>query len=136
MAKVVLISCVSKKLGQRAKAEDLYVSNLFRLNMKYAKSLLPDHIFILSAKHGVLGLYEEIEPYDETLNKMSVDRIKAWAGMVVRQLSGKVDLQRDHFIILAGEKYRKYLIPHLRSFEIPLQGLTIGKQLHYLKNNS
>jgi len=30
---------------------------------------------------------------------------------------------QDHFIIfLAGMKYRKYLLPHLASYEIPLEG--------------
>ena len=46
--KVVLISCASKKLNRKAKAEDLYISPLFKLNLKYAKSLNPDKIFILA----------------------------------------------------------------------------------------
>lgn len=36
MARIVLISCVSKKLDRRSKAEDLYISPLFKLNSKYA----------------------------------------------------------------------------------------------------
>lgn len=34
---------------------------------------------------------------------------------------------------LAGARYRKYLIPNIRSYSIPLEGLTIGRQLKYLK---
>ena len=61
MAKVVLISCVSKKLLHKSMAQDLYVSPLFQKNLQYAKSLNSDKIFILSAKYGLLKLNEEIE---------------------------------------------------------------------------
>ncbi len=37
--KIVLISCVSKKLAHRAKAKELYISTLFKLNLKYATQL-------------------------------------------------------------------------------------------------
>ncbi len=43
------------------------------------------------------------------------------------------ELNRDHFIILAGQKYRQYLLSHLKSYDIPMEGLRIGKQLQYLK---
>jgi len=52
MKKIVLISCASKKLEVKAKAADLYTSALFKLNLKYARKLKPDGIFILSAKYG------------------------------------------------------------------------------------
>ena len=132
MEKIVLISCVSKKKPHTAKAEDLYISPLFRLNLQYAKSLKPDSIFILSAKYGLLELDQEITPYDVTLNDMPSAQVKAWAEKVIEQLRKQADLQHDQFIFLAGERYRKYLTPHLAFYVIPLQGLTIGKQLHYL----
>lgn len=62
MRKTVLISCVSKKQKYRAKAQDLYISPLFKLNLEYAQELKPDAIFILSAKHGLLHLDTEIDP--------------------------------------------------------------------------
>ncbi len=52
MAKVVLISCVSKKLNYKSKTQDLYASPLFKKNLQYAKSFTPDKIFIPSAKYG------------------------------------------------------------------------------------
>lgn len=132
MKKIVLISCVSKKRTIQSKARDLYVSPLFRLNLQYAQKLEPDAIFILSAKYGLVALDEEIEPYDVTLNNMGVNERKVWAGKIVRQLQLHADLQQDFFVILAGERYRQYLLPHLMSYEIPLKGLSIGKQLQYL----
>lgn len=132
MKKIVLISCVSKKLPNRAKARDLYVSPLFRLNMGYARKLHPDAIYILSAKYGLVGLDDEIEPYDLTLNNMSAHQVKAWAKKVVGQISACANLSKDRFVILAGEKYRKFLLPHLAFYEVPMQGLTIGRQLQFL----
>ena len=43
-------------------------------------------------------------------------------------------MQKDEFIFLAGEKYRRYIIPAIKHFQAPLQGLGIGKQLAFLKN--
>ncbi len=133
MAKIVLIPCVSKKQSSKAKAKDLYTSPLFKYGLKYALSLSPDKIFILSAKHGLLELEKEIEPYNETLNKMPSKTIKEWADNVLKELNTKTNIKNDEFIILAGEKYRKYLLPSLSKYKLPLQGLGIGKQLQFLK---
>ena len=132
MKKIVLISCVSQKRTHRSKAKDLYISTLFKKNLAYARRLNPDVIYILSAKYGLLDLETEIDPYNLTLNTMSAGQIRSWADKVLQQLSQVADLNNDHFIFLAGMKYRKYLLPHLRSFEVPLEGLTIGKQLQAL----
>lgn len=134
MANIVLISCVSKKLDYPSKAKDLYISPLFRLNLEYSKKLTPDQVFILSAKYGLIELDEVISPYDLTLNNMSVKDRKAWSSKVLSQLRIQTDLDRDKFIFLAGQKYRQYIIPYLKSYEIPLEGLTIGKQLQFLKS--
>jgi len=131
--KVVLLSCVSKKLPHKAKARDLYVSPLFRLGLKYAESLHPDRIFILSAEYGLIDLEKEIEPYNRTLNRMSSTDVLAWAGRVLLQLKSSADLKNDEFIFLAGERYRKHLVPYMAKYSIPMKGLGIGKQLKYLK---
>jgi hypothetical protein len=133
MTRIVLISCVSQKLSHRAKAKDLYVSSLFKYNLKYAGYFNPDKIFILSAEHGLLNLEREIEPYNKTLNTMRSSEIKEWANNVLIQLKKETDIQKDEFIFLAGEKYRKYLIPHITNYKVPMDGLRIGEQLKYLK---
>ena len=130
---IVLISCASRKLSQRAKAKDLYISTLFKLNLKYAQKLESDNIFILSAKHGLLSLDQEIEPYELTLNNMYADEVKLWAVQVLKQISEIYSIEETIFIFLAGEKYRRYLLPHLKNIETPLEGLGIGKQLQKLK---
>ena len=135
MNKIILISCVSKKLPYKTEAKNLYVSPLFKYNLRYALSLNPDKIFILSAKYGLVDLKSEIEPYNRTLNKMKKQEIKGWSNKVINQLKEKTDLQEDEFIFLTGERYRKFLIPHIKNYKIPMQGLGIGNQLKYLKES-
>ena len=76
MKRVVLLSCVSEKRSERTTAAQMYASTFFKYNLQYAQKLLPDTIFILSATYGLLTLEEEIDPYDMTLNKMSVKERK------------------------------------------------------------
>lgn len=132
MTKIVLISCVSKKLGGESKARDLYISPLFRKCIKYAHSLSPDKTYVLSAKYGLLGLDKKVAPYDTTLNKMPSKAIKRWAERVLEQLRKVSNLKNDEFIFLAGNNYRKYLLPHIKNYKIPMKGLGIGKQLKWL----
>ena len=127
-----MISCVSKKLDKKSTAENLYISSLFKKNLTYAKSLNPSEIYILSAEHGLLKLTDEIEPYDKTLNNMRSNEIKEWSKKVIYELKSLTDLEKDEFTFLAGEKYRKFLIPEMSNVKIPMKGLKIGKQLQWL----
>jgi len=132
---VVLISCVSKKKVSPSCARDMYVSPLFKGAYKYAKKLGADKIFILSAKYGLIEETDLIEPYNETLNDKRKVEQKEWALKVLSSLSQKADLQSDDFIILAGKKYRQYLVTHISKYSVPLSGLSIGKQLAFYKKN-
>jgi hypothetical protein len=131
--RMVLISCVSQKLTRRAKAKDLYVSALFKLNLKYAETLESDGIYILSAEYGLLSLEQEIDPYERTLNDMHSGEIKQWASRVLEQIKKICSIDETEFMFLAGDKYRKYLLPHIKNSKIPLKGLRIGEQLQRLK---
>ncbi len=131
--RIVLISCVSQKLSKPAKARDLYVSTLFKFSLKYAEKLEPDNIFILSAKHGLLPLEKEIAPYEKTLNNMRSSEIKQWAISVLTQIKGICSIDETEFVFLAGNNYRKHLLPHIKHSVIPFEGLRIGEQLHKLR---
>jgi hypothetical protein len=134
MSKIILISCASKKQPSKAKAKDLYISPLFQKSLRYAQAVRPDKIFILSAKYGLVNLEQELEPYNETLNKMSVDANEQWAEKVREQIRGEnIDFENDEITFLAGEKYRKNLEHRFtRKPSVPMRGLSIGKQLKYL----
>lgn len=129
---IVLVSCAAKKAEHQAQAQDLYVSPLFQRALAYARVLGPDEIYILSAKYGLLELTVEIEPYDLTLKDMSLKDARAWADKVLSQLAEKADLRRDTFVFLAGDAYRRFIVPKLAHWEAPLAGLPIGKQLQRL----
>jgi hypothetical protein len=134
MRKIILISCVKTKAHLKSPARTLYQSDLFRKSLKFAESLPHDVIYVLSAKCGLLELSTEIEPYNETLNHMHIPQIKVWAHQVINQLRDVADLQNDSFTFLAADRYRRYLIPSLTHFDIPMKGLGIGRQLQFLKD--
>ena len=148
MKKIVLISCVSKKVSTKARAKDLYKGVLFKYSLKYANSLKTDKTLILSALHHVLDLETEIEPYDVTLSNVPKHKRKAglkilnreekqeWGKKVIEQLSKLADIENDKFIILAGQEYIKPIINHITHFELPLNGLRQGERVKFLKNNS
>jgi hypothetical protein len=133
------------KRRQKAKAEELYKSQLFVNSLAYAKQLQPDKILILSALHHLLELETEIDPYDITLSNVPKKKRKpglkilnaaekeAWGKKVIGQLSAISDLQNDTFIFLAGQEYLKPLIPHIKNYEFPLGKLPQGKRLAFLK---
>ena len=133
MNRIILISCVSMKLDRKAKAKDLYISPLFKMNLAYAELLKPKKIYILSAKYGLVDLEDELEPYEQTLNTMKMGQVKDWAIDVIEQMQGKINFQNDEIVFLAGERYRKFLMPLCRHAKVPLEGLGIGKQLGWLK---
>jgi len=133
---IVLLSCVKSKQQTPALAADLYTSTWFRSALAYAHSLQPDLVLILSAKHGVVDLDERIEPYEQTLNRMDIAERRRWAAEVLAQLGRRADLERDEFTILAGKKYREFVVPGLRRCRVPMEGLRQGEQLQYLRRHA
>jgi len=134
---IILISCVSKKGTSPCAAKNLYISDLFKKTKAYAEKN-GDKWFILSAKYGLLEPDAPIAPYEETLNtKGKAARIE-WAQRVLTQLLPQVSSQ-DTITFLAGLKYREFLADplaeHGTSISIPMEGLKIGEQLRWLKNN-
>ena len=95
MKTIVLISCVSKKGTKKVEAEKLYESALFVKSLAYAKSLKHDSIYILSAKHHLLALDAEIEPYNLTLNTMNKQEKMDWGKEVIKQLKQVADVEKD-----------------------------------------
>jgi hypothetical protein len=133
--KIILMACGRRKVNGRVKAEDLYVGRLFGKEITYAKALKTigevDEIFILSAKYGLLRLDDEVEAYNETLVKKKEKERKVWARMVLDQLAKVADLETDEFIFFAGKPYVKHLLPLIKNYSLPVQGMGIGWCLHY-----
>lgn len=135
--RIALVSCVKSKGMTPAPARDLYTSQLFKGMRRYAESKA-DAWYILSAKYGVVLPDEVIEPYEQTLNRMTKDERTAWAERVQQSLYGLFPAGVT-VVLLAGERYREGIIPFLEArgvvIEAPMAGLGIGSQLKWLKEN-
>jgi len=134
MAKVCLVSCVGAKLRYKSSASELYTSPLFKKASAFASKKF-DYWYILSAKHGLVYPDQSLEPYDLTLNRMYSNERKQWAHSVFQKLREVISLE-DEITFLTGLRYREYLLPLLKSSgyhtKIPMEGLSIGKQLSWL----
>ena len=69
---------------------------------------------------------------------MSVKERKAWSEKVFEQMKNMMNIaDYDKLFFHAGESYREFLIPKLEraglKIEVPLDNLTIGKQLSWYK---
>ena len=137
MKKIVLIACSKDKARVPCAVQDLYVSPLFRRSLAYARKLEPDAIYILSAKHWLLDLADVVAPYNCTLNGMDTEEVKAWSVRVLVKLRNVSDPDGDRYVFLAGKQYYTHIIKHLKHPPIlPLEHLSIGRRLAYLKANT
>ena len=129
----VFLSCTKQKKSSRCKAEEMYSeSSLFSKSYAYAKTLNPDKIYILSAKHHLLPLDKEIDPYNETLNDASEEEREEWANEVLKQMkAAHIDFNTKTYFF-CGENYIKYLKEHFKNHESMFEGKGIGEIMHWL----
>jgi len=136
---IALVACVKTKASTPRPAGDLYTSDLFAKASAYAEKI-SDAWYILSAKYGLVGPNEIIAPYEKTLRQMPIAQRKAWAAQVFQDLCAVAVKPGDRIVILTGEDYREYLVEPLRAFgchvEIPMLGLSFGKQKSWLKEHT
>jgi len=127
MAKIVLLSCTKSKLDKPSPAQDLYsASPMFKKTLEYGKSLEPDKMYILSAKHHLVPMTKVLAPYD--LKDFTAEEKQEWSDIVLNDLKKRYDINKTKFVFLAGEAYKKYLEPELPHTVSPLKGLRIGQQ--------
>jgi hypothetical protein len=128
-----LVSCVSGKLEHAAPARELYTSQWFGLTRRFVEHS-GSPWFILSAGHGLVDPDDVIAPYERTLNAMAIDARRDWARRVTEQMDAVLPAA-EHCVVLAGERYREFLMDYLRAryaVDVPMQGLAIGQQLQWL----
>jgi hypothetical protein len=135
MKTLYLVSCVSKKEEYATEARDIYISPWFKKARAYVEKVGSEW-FILSARYGLLEPTQVIAPYDETLKFMPRRERKKWADAVLYDLGGEVS--RGYTVIfLAGISYREFLAEPLKQMgvkvQVPMEGLSIGKQNQWLK---
>lgn len=131
---VYLVSCVKTKNPKKAQAQYLYGGNWFTKAKAYVEQT-GSPWFILSAKYGLLSPTKQIKPYEKTLIHMKKPERQAWAEKVQGQMEERVPEECTKVVILAGSKYREFLMDYLtdrfKKIKIPLEGITFGNQLKW-----
>jgi len=131
MKTIGLIACSSTKQLGTHRAAELYTSPLFRLSRAWVERHCADGWYILSAKHHLLHPDVQVASYDHALGDLPAAQRSLWSCIVAKQLEA---LMPCRFIVLAGELYRQAL--NGLTYEKPLEGLGIGRQLQWLKRNA
>lgn len=144
-----LVACAAQKRAAAAPAGDLYTSDLFRKARAVAAAELGGRPLgaeafrgawrILSARHGVLHPLQIVEPYNQTLSRMTAAERRAWGARVAGELAELLELvlvNVERVVFLAGEHYRAGVAEELArrgyAVEAPLAGLGIGRQKQWL----
>jgi hypothetical protein len=131
---VYLVSCVGKKQHHACRASELYASQWFVKARAYVEATHRPW-FILSAEYGLLAPDRVVKPYEKTLSLMKRSERQEWAKRVIAQMDADLP-PADRIVILAGKRYREFLIDYLRRragrVQVPMEGLAIGRQLQFL----
>lgn len=102
---VVVVACGAAKRSQRSPAGDLYLGSYHRLARSAAASVAArtgGEVLILSAKHGLVSLHDELDPYDVRVG----DAGSVAAADVHRQLR---DLDVRRVVALTPSGYTELL---------------------------
>ncbi|MBN1887238.1 MAG: hypothetical protein JW850_04590 [Thermoflexales bacterium] len=143
---IALVGCSARKLDHPAPALDLYQGVLFKAARAWAERNA-DGWFVLSAKHGLIGPGQMIEPYDQTLNRMSAAARREWAERVYQRMwamsvvASVMSFTCITWVFLAGQAYCAPILLFTKvdvgqmhiAFETPLAHLGIGQQIRWLR---
>jgi hypothetical protein len=121
---LVVVGCGAAKLDRRAPAAELYTGQHFRACLRTARALVPDgRILILSARYGLVGLADELDPYDVTVGDPGAVRY----GELVAQAAERGELA-SQATALCSAAYVALLRHVWPDVNTPLAGLGIGYQ--------
>jgi hypothetical protein len=134
---VALIACSRKKGPALAPAWRLYQGSRFLLACRKA-GLFASAAFVLSAKHGLVCMGQELEPYDESLADKTPAQRSEWGQRVMAQFAGfmkngdgSMVLPR-RIVVFAEALYAEPIRPYLPCAEFPLASLDEAGQKEYL----
>jgi hypothetical protein len=125
---LVIVGCGARKRDRPAPAADLYTGPYFRACVATATAIAPrDHVFILSARYGLLALDDPADPYDLTLGQPgAIDARQLAAQAAERAIIGRP------VTALCGGRYAALARQVWADVTTPLAGLGIGRQRHVL----
>lgn len=125
---VCVLSCGAKKRSQAAPARELYVGPLFTEGLRYAESLRPDRLLILSAAFGLVEPDRVLPPYNVRLPASGLTQDHF--GLYVREQLVRLFPAPGELTILAGEDYAALLRPLADdgwTIREPIAGLQLGQ---------
>lgn len=128
---VVVIPCGGKKRPGRWKAFRLYSGPYFQKALAAALRLTTsNHIFILSGKHGLLRLNQEVDSYEQR-----IDAPGAITASAVAEQAASLGIDREpSVVVLAGAVYAGIAKTVWPNAQTPLLGLSgMGYQMQFLK---
>lgn len=130
-----LVACCKTKLDRPAPARELYISQLFRVSLRYAEAQC-EVVYVASAKHGLVELDDVIAPYEFSLFQMSQRERELWGVAVARTLVARHSAGLV-LVALAGVTYVQPIRNAFASLGIgavlePLKGMQLGQRLSWL----
>ena len=135
---LALIAHAGAQGNDAVPARELCTSRWFVLARAYIESQGCPW-YLLSAKYGLLSPSRIVNPYEVDLSNMRAAQRRAWAERVADQARNQLPYS-ERILVLAGMKYREFLMPHLAqitgSVYLPLDGLTVGLQCSWLRCNT
>jgi hypothetical protein len=140
--RICLIACSAQKRRSRTTARELRTGDLFKKSLTWASTQLPmfDEVAVLSARHGLVGLSDELDVSDGALGYRSPDERRAWGRHVFEQMEQRWSVCRGAgtLTLLEGAIYVEPLVLHLQIeapsilVDRPLAGLGIGQRKAWL----
>lgn len=137
--RVALVGCSKAKGQRRAQALTLYTGRIFRAAVDLTTAT-HDQTFIVSALHGLVDLEQEVDPYDFTIARYSVEQRIAWGETVVAELSKATGAVPLRVTVLMGESYARWLRGPLArrdgwTVSYPLDGIAgIAPRVQWLRD--
>ena len=118
----------------------MYTGQLFKLSYAHARrSVSIDDVLIVSALHGLLDPFQEIDYYDLSLNNLLLHERTDWANKVVDSIFMAYPLTRVRLVFYAGAAYIKPIVEAAYSqegywdMENPMEGLDLFQRLAWLR---
>jgi len=101
---VTVIACSKNKLTHAARAIELYTGPMFRSSLTVA-SAESSPIFILSTRYGLIGPDAIIEPYEQSLDTLSLERRSALITTIRLQAQEAFVPKPTSIQVLGGQAY-------------------------------
>lgn len=130
----VFVPCGKRKVNHKTEARDMYIGSYFKECYNTANLIYPEnHIYILSAKYGVLKATDLIEPYDVTFKDMNKKEKEEYKRRINEQLKNMFskDIQLISFL---PKKYNEFIEDYFINKISIFKGINgMGNQKHILK---